>query len=121
MTTTTARGAAPARKATGAGMGNAAPRGRRRTRSDLKVALLFIAPAMLGFVVFYLVPSIRGLYLSFTEYNILGTPKWIGGANYAAIAKDPLFWNALGVTSRYVTYSSFVAGIPERSKLSSGR
>ena len=102
MTTTTARGAVPARKATGTGTGDAAPRVRRRTRSDLKVALLFIAPALLGFVVFYLVPSIRGLYLSFTEYNILGTPKWIGGANYAAIAKDPLFWNALGVTTEYV-------------------
>ena len=80
MTTTTARGAVPARKATGTGTGtgNAAPRRRRRPRSDLKVALLFIAPALLGFVAFYLVPSIRGVYLSFTEYSVLGDPTWIG-------------------------------------------
>lgn len=75
---------------------------KRRGRSDLKIALFFIAPAMIGFVVFYLVPTLRGIYLSFTEYNILGDPTWIGTANYEAIAKDPLFWNALAVTSQYV-------------------
>jgi len=75
---------------------------KRRGRSDLKTALFFIAPAMIGFIVFYLVPTLRGIYLSFTEYSILGDPTWIGTANYEAIAKDPLFWNALAVTSQYV-------------------
>ena len=102
MTTTTARGAVPARKAPGTGTGNAAPRGRRRTRSDLRVALLFIAPALLGFVAFYLVPSIRGVYLSFTEYSVLGDPTWIGTKNYTAIFADDLFWNAMAVTVQYV-------------------
>ncbi|TQJ59659.1 carbohydrate ABC transporter membrane protein 1 (CUT1 family) [Arthrobacter sp. SLBN-83] len=75
---------------------------KRRGRSDLKTALFFIAPAMIGFIVFYLVPTLRGIYLSFTEYSILGDPTWIGTANYEAIAKDPLFSNALAVTSQYV-------------------
>jgi len=75
---------------------------KRRGQSDLKVALFFIAPAMIGFIVFYLVPTLRGIYLSFTEYSILGDPTWIGSANYEAIAKDPLFWNALAVTGQYV-------------------
>lgn len=69
---------------------------------DLKVALFFIAPAMIGLILFYLVPTIRGIYLSFTEYSILGEPEWIGARNYERIAKDPLFWNALGVTAEYV-------------------
>ena len=70
---------------------------------DLKIALFFILPAMIGFVVFYLVPTIRGIYLSFTEYSILGDPKWIGIDNYTAIfAKDELFWNAMAVTLQYV-------------------
>lgn len=102
MTTTTARGATSARKAHSAGAGRAAPEGWRKNRGDLKIALLFIAPAMLGFVLFYLVPTIRGLYLSLTEYSILGSPDWVGGDNYAAIAKDPLFWNAMWVTVQYV-------------------
>ncbi|HKU02276.1 MAG TPA: sugar ABC transporter permease [Arthrobacter sp.] len=75
---------------------------KRRGQSDLKTALFFIAPAMIGFIVFYLVPTLRGIYLSFTEYSILGDPTWIGTANYEAIGKDPLFWNALAVTTQYV-------------------
>ena len=77
---------------------------RRRLsgRGDLKIALLFILPAMIGFVAFYLVPTIRGIYLSFTEYSILGDPEWVGFDNYAAIAKDALFWNSLAVTGQYV-------------------
>ena len=46
-------------------------------QSDLKTALVFIAPAMLGFAVFYLYPTIRGFYFSMTQYNILSTPKWV--------------------------------------------
>ncbi|MEW1948769.1 sugar ABC transporter permease [Pseudarthrobacter sp902506025] len=75
---------------------------KRRGQSDLKIALFFIAPAMIGFIAFYLVPTLRGIYLSFTEYSILGDPTWIGTANYEAIGKDPLFWNALAVTTQYV-------------------
>ena len=69
---------------------------------DLKIALFFILPAMIGFVFFYLVPTIRGVYLSFTEYSILGEPTWIGVKNYTAMLGDELFWNAMGVTVQYV-------------------
>ncbi|WP_442013805.1 carbohydrate ABC transporter permease [Paenarthrobacter sp. YAF11_1] len=69
---------------------------------DLKIALFFIFPAMIGFVAFFLVPTIRGIYLSFTEYSILGEPTWIGIKNYTAIFADELFWNAMGVTLQYV-------------------
>ncbi len=69
---------------------------------DLKVALFFIFPAMIGFVLFYLVPTIRGVYLSFTEYSILGEPTWIGMKNYTAMLGDELFWNAMAVTVQYV-------------------
>src|SRR5690349_22032834 len=69
---------------------------------DLRIALLFIAPAMIGFVAFYLLPTLRGIYLSFTEYSILGEPEWIGIKNYTAIFGDELFWNAMGVTVQYV-------------------
>ena len=57
---------------------------------------------MIGFVAFYLVPTIRGVYLSFTEYSILGDPTWIGIKNYTAIFADELFWNAMAVTLQYV-------------------
>jgi multiple sugar transport system permease protein len=69
---------------------------------DLKIALLFIFPAMIGFVFFYLIPTLRGIYLSFTEYSILGDPTWIGAKNYTAMLGDELFWNAMAVTVQYV-------------------
>ena len=75
---------------------------RRRGLGDLRVALIFVAPALLGFVLFYLVPTIRGIYLSFTDYSILGNPIWVGVKNYVKIFQDKLFWNAMGVTLEYV-------------------
>jgi multiple sugar transport system permease protein len=78
------------------------PRGGLRRLGDLRVALFFIFPAMIGFVFFFLVPTIRGVYLSFTEYSVLGEPEWIGFGNYTTIFKDELFWNAMAVTVQYV-------------------
>lgn len=69
---------------------------------DLKMALVFIFPAMIGFIVFFLIPTIRGIYLSFTEYSILGDPTWIGLKNYVSIFADELFWNSMAVTVQYV-------------------
>lgn len=77
-------------------------RRERRSRSDLRTALLFIGPAMLGFVVFYFVPTLRGAYLSLTEYSLLGDPEWVGLQNYRDIYADDLFWNAMKVTVEYV-------------------
>ncbi|WP_203454602.1 carbohydrate ABC transporter permease [Jiangella aurantiaca] len=78
------------------------PRIRRRPRSDLRVALLFIAPAAMGFVAFYFLPAIRGLWFSFTDQNLIGSGDFIGTANYERMFDDPLFWNALWVTIQYV-------------------
>lgn len=73
-----------------------------RSIGDLKMALVFIFPAMIGFIVFFLIPTIRGIYLSFTEYSILGDPTWIGLKNYVSIFADELFWNSMAVTVQYV-------------------
>ena len=66
------------------------------------MALLFIAPATIGFLIFYLYPTIRGFYFSLTKYTLLGTPHFIGFDNFVKIANDKLFWNALVVTLEYV-------------------
>ncbi len=57
-------------------------------RSELKTAMVFIAPALVGFLVFFLYPTIRGFYFSLTQYNLLGTPKFIGFDNFVKIGKD---------------------------------
>jgi len=76
--------------------------GRRRRHSQLPVALFFIAPATVGYLAFYLVPSLRGLWFSFTDENLVGGGEFIGIDNYTRMLADPLFWNALGVTLQYV-------------------
>jgi multiple sugar transport system permease protein len=74
----------------------------RHHRSDLRAALLFMAPATVGFVAFYLVPVVRGTYLSFTDFSLFGSAEWIGLRNYRDILHDDLFWNAMKVTTEYV-------------------
>lgn len=76
-------------------------------RSDLGMALVFIAPAAFGFLVFYLYPTIRGIYFSLTRYNVLGSPHFIGLGNYTKLFGDALFWNAMKVTLEYVFLNIF--------------
>src|SRR3954452_19526375 len=73
-----------------------------KRRDDTRLAILFIAPALLGFLVFMVWPTLRGIYLSFTKFNLLTPPKWIGLDNYVRMIQDPVFWNALKVTIYYV-------------------
>lgn len=75
---------------------------RKRPRGDGRVALFFIAPVLIGFAVFYLYPTIRGFWWSFTDYSLLAEPEFIGLENYANVLVDPEFWNSMGVTLSYV-------------------
>ncbi|GAB2871879.1 sugar ABC transporter permease [Streptomyces deserti] len=74
----------------------------RESREDGRLAALFVAPAMLGFLVFLLWPTLRGIYLSFTRYNLLTPAEWVGLDNYVRMVNDPIFWNSLWVTVEYV-------------------
>ncbi|MCL2465420.1 MAG: sugar ABC transporter permease [Micrococcales bacterium] len=84
------------------GTGASQVRRHRSLRRDGRAAVWFILPAGVGFVVFYVVPLVRGLYNSFTKYNILRPPQFNGLANYQALINDDMFWNALKVTCEYV-------------------
>ena len=73
-----------------------------RRRDDTRLAILFILPALIGFLVFMVWPTLRGIYLSFTKFNLLTPPKFNGLDNYIRMVQDPVFWNALKVTLYYV-------------------
>jgi len=81
--------------------GTATPAGPRR-RDDTRLALLFILPALIGFLVFMVWPTLRGIYLSFTRFNLLTPAEFNGLDNYIRMVQDPVFWNALKVTVYYV-------------------
>ena len=69
------------------------------------IALLFIFPSLVGFLTFFAVPAVRGLYISFTDWDLLTPSRPVGVANYAALLADPDFWNALKVTVFYVLWN----------------
>jgi multiple sugar transport system permease protein len=77
----------------------------RPRRDDRRVALLFISPVLLGFAVFYLYPTIRGIWWSFTDYSLLGDANFVGLENYAAVIHDGEFWNSMAVTVYYVVFN----------------
>jgi multiple sugar transport system permease protein len=63
---------------------------------------LFISPFLVGFVVFTAYPLLASLYLSFTNFNLMSAPQWVGLQNYArAFSDDPLFWGSLWRTTEY--------------------
>ncbi|MBI5302855.1 MAG: sugar ABC transporter permease [Chloroflexi bacterium] len=62
---------------------------------------LFISPWIVGFLVFTLGPFIASLYISFTEWDFVKAPEFIGADNYVKLVNDPLFWQSLKVTTVY--------------------
>ena len=73
--------------------------------SEKLAGYLFISPWLLGFLAFMIAPMIITLYYSFTSYNIVGSPVFIGWQNYVEIFDDPKFYTALKVTFTYVFFS----------------
>jgi multiple sugar transport system permease protein len=78
---------------------------RRLFSREAMTGWLFILPAFIGFVLFYLLPSIRAFSISFTDWNLLRPPRPVGLENYEALVADPNFWHALKVTGLYVLYN----------------
>lgn len=67
---------------------------------------LFFSPWLIGFIIFLAGPIIYSLYLSFTSYNTMGDPKWIGTLNYEVIfTQDTMVWKSLYNTLYYVILS----------------
>ncbi len=74
------------------------PLGRREAIEGL----LYISPFLLGFLIFTAYPMVASLYLSFTKYNIITPPVWIGLENYQeAFFQDEQFWNSLRRTGYF--------------------
>ena len=78
---------------------------RLARRGNTLVAWVFILPAIVGFGAFYAYPTLRGIYLSFTEFHVLTPPKWIGLANFVELVHDSVFWHSLLVTVYFVILS----------------
>ena len=80
-----------------------APTRRRGQLSDNAYGYLFLTPWLIGLVVFLAGPTLVSLYLSFTDYNLLLSPDWIGLGNYREMfTQDTRYLASLKVTFTYV-------------------
>ncbi|MGI1690680.1 sugar ABC transporter permease [Thermoanaerobacter uzonensis] len=70
-------------------------------KQQQKVAYMFILLPMILFLIFTVIPSIMALYLSFTDYNVIQSPTFIGIKNYKTILEDSFFWISLKNTFYY--------------------
>ena len=63
---------------------------RRAAWRRRRLVLLLMAPWLIGFSAFFGYPLVMSVYLSFTHYDLLSSPKWIGTANYRYLfTQDP--------------------------------
>lgn len=66
------------------------------------LAYFLLGPWLFGFCLLFLIPMISSFYFSFTSFNLLKPPRFIGGANYVRLLQDVDFWQSLKVTMQYV-------------------
>jgi len=63
-------------------------------------------PAILFFLIFKYGPMVWAILLSFTNYDIVREPQYIGMSNYVSIFQDPIFLQALHNTLVYIVGST---------------
>ena len=66
-----------------------------------RTGLALITPALALVVVFVFVPLVVAVYISLTNFPLIGAYRFIGLDNYASVLTDPTFWGALGYTLLY--------------------
>ena len=78
----------------------AQPRRRIRWGNHL-VGYAFLAPWLIGFLVFVAGPMLASAALAFTDYNVITPPRFVGLANFEKLTEDPRFYISLYNTAYY--------------------
>lgn len=74
------------------------------TTRETLIAMIFIAPWVIGFLVFTLYPIISSLYFSLCDYNVITEPVFIGMRNYVDLSKDKVFYKAVTNTGFMILF-----------------
>lgn len=102
MTTETAANPSVAEQASARPLAGAKLRQLWSEMKRHKVSYFFLAPFLLFFILFTIIPVVTSIVLSFTYYNILETPKFIGLSNYRLLfVDDDIFLKAIGITLKF--------------------
>jgi multiple sugar transport system permease protein len=65
-------------------------------------AWALVLPALIGFVAFYALPTLRAVEISLTDWNLLKPAHFVGLDNYRQMLQDGKFWNGLKLSAYYV-------------------
>jgi multiple sugar transport system permease protein len=79
--------------------------GPARKQKSERAAYLFLLPWLLGILGITIIPMIASLVLSFTDYNLLQSPSFVGLENYTRVLDDPNWSDSVRVTVIYVVAS----------------
>lgn len=71
-------------------------------KSKKKIIFTFLLPSLLGLFVFKIGAMIYSLYISFTDWNLFGSPEFVGIKNYISIFQDERFYDALKNTLLFI-------------------
>ncbi len=87
---------------------------KRKSKSDFGVALVFLAPNLIGFLIFTMVPMIFSLVMSLYDWPLTGERAFVGAANFVKLfTEDVLFWkimkNTLVYVAAYVAFNVLIA------------
>jgi len=102
------------------------PRYRLRRRL---VTLALLTPALLGLLIFFVYPLIASVYYSFTRYDLVSPPEWIGLRNYEYLfTKDPkviiaalnTLWFVAIMVPVKIVFALLIAGLLARARAANG-
>lgn len=68
-----------------------------------KWVLFFLAPSLMGLLVFIVYPIASSFWLAFNDWNMLRPPTFVGLANFEELFRDNAFWNALRYTLSFIS------------------
>lgn len=85
---------------------------RAARSAEAKSGWLMASPSLVAIGLFFLLPALASLFLSFTDFDIyaladINNLRFVGFGNYSALLSNPLFWKAMGNTLWFV-----VLGVP---------
>lgn len=79
----------------------------KKKNKDFLLISILIAPSLIIFIIYRIIPIFWNFFLSFYKFNIIGKNEWLGLKNYVTMFTDSVFWEGLRNTCIY-----FAAGTP---------
>jgi multiple sugar transport system permease protein len=77
----------------------------RLANNEALIGVLFILPSLIGFIFFFAIPAIRSVFISFTDWNLVGPANYVALKQYDTLFHDIHFWQSLLITLQYVVWN----------------